>query len=184
MTLQLLARPALSPASTMLARPMLHATYITASGSAHPWIAAGARARAAGKAAQRREFSSTPAGSVQAGKPSSASTALKENVKHREEERHVPVVGDEGMGVEGPHYQGNATVHSARSRSGKTPGDQQADSTDKVIGDSLSVTHDHGQWTLFQPIYTQEDLDAVQVVGRTPVTLSDKLAHGAVKFMR
>ena len=67
---------------------------------------------------------------------------------------------------------------------GRVQGINQADSTDKVIGDSLSVTHDHGQWTLFQPIYTQEDLDAVQVVGRTPVTLSDKLAHGAVKFMR
>lgn len=70
------------------------------------------------------------------------------------------VVGAEGKGVEGPHYQ------------------------DKVVGDSLSLSDQHGQWTLFQPIYTQSDLDSVQVVGRTPVTFGDKLAHGAVKFMR
>lgn len=30
----------------------------------------------------------------------------------------------------------------------------------------------------------KQELDAVQVVGRTPVTFSDKLAHGAVKLMR
>lgn len=145
----------MTPASALLARPLLHSTYITASGSTHPWIASRHRA-----AAQQRAFGATSGRQVQAGRPSGASTALKENVKHREEEQHVPVVGGEGKGVEGPHYQ------------------------DKMIGDSLSVTHDQGQWTLFQPIYTAQDLDAVQVVGRTPVTVSDKLAHGAVKFMR
>ncbi|RSH92537.1 Alternative oxidase, mitochondrial precursor [Saitozyma podzolica] len=46
------------------------------------------------------------------------------------------------------------------------------------------VSHDKGDWTLFNPIYNQADLDCVQVVGRTPVTLSDKLAHGAVKTLR
>lgn len=29
-----------------------------------------------------------------------------------------------------------------------------------------------------------QEVDCVQVVGRTPVTLSDKLAHGAVKTLR
>ena len=34
------------------------------------------------------------------------------------------------------------------------------------------------------PIYTDAELDTVKVVGRTPVTLADKAAHGAVKTLR
>lgn len=94
----------MTPASGLLARPLLHSTYITASGSAHPWIASRNCA-----AAQQRAFGATSGRQVQAGRPSGASTALKENVKHREEEQHVPVVGGEGKGVEGPHYQGESS---------------------------------------------------------------------------
>lgn len=54
-------------------------------------------------------------------------------------------------------------------------------------------------WTMFKPIYTEnvsymssvrisklmnQELNSVQVVGRAPVTMSDKLAHGAVKLFR
>ncbi len=74
---------------------------------------------------------------------------------------------------------------------------------DKVVGDSLSSLEQHGAWTLMQPIYTKEvgtalpdrgkheacgscwqEVDCVQVVGRTPVTTSDKIAHGLVKLLR
>jgi hypothetical protein len=41
-----------------------------------------------------------------------------------------------------------------------------------------------GGWTMMNPIYTEADLDKVKVVGREPVTISDKAAHGVVKLLR
>lgn len=118
MTLHLVARPALtfspSTAASALSHSALRSTYITASGSAHPWASSSssyrylhsAPLRTGAASAHRRAFSSAPTPRVQAGSVSKASTALKESVKHREEEGDVRVVGDEGKGVEGPHYHG------------------------------------------------------------------------------
>jgi len=41
-----------------------------------------------------------------------------------------------------------------------------------------------GGWTMMNPIYTEADLDKVQIVGRDPVTIGDKAAHGVVKILR
>jgi hypothetical protein len=41
-----------------------------------------------------------------------------------------------------------------------------------------------GGWTMMNPIYTEVELDRVRVVGREPVTVSDKAAHGVVKLLR
>lgn len=41
-----------------------------------------------------------------------------------------------------------------------------------------------GSWTLMNPIYTEDELNAVKVVNREPVTLADKGAHGMVKLLR
>ena len=56
----------------------------------------------------RRSFSIATRCSLEAGKPHRASTALKTNVRESEEQSpvSVQVVGDEGKGAEGPHYQG------------------------------------------------------------------------------
>ena len=43
---------------------------------------------------------------LQAGSSSHASTALKVEVKEREVDAGPSIVGEEGKGVEGPHYQG------------------------------------------------------------------------------
>lgn len=50
--------------------------------------------------------------------------------------------------------------------------------------DPARDTDPTGGWTLMNPIYTDTELDSVKVVGRTPVTLSDKAAHGIVKLLR
>lgn len=41
-----------------------------------------------------------------------------------------------------------------------------------------------GGWTLMNPVYTPGELETVEVVGRPPVTLADKAAHGSVKLLR
>lgn len=109
MTLQLLARPTLASSSTRLASSGLRATLVTASGRAQPLLLSRFRSRhnhQAVPSSSSRAFSSAPTSYVQVGRTNNASTALKESVKHREEERDVGVVGDEGKGAEGPHYQG------------------------------------------------------------------------------
>ncbi|OCF36865.1 alternative oxidase, mitochondrial [Kwoniella heveanensis BCC8398] len=89
-----------------------------------------------------------------------ASLALQPGVKQREEAAPAAskVVGAEGTGSEGPHYQ-----------------------------DQVQHPHDEpltGPWTLMSPIYTEAELDTVKVVNRTPVTIGDKAAAGAVKYLR
>jgi hypothetical protein len=64
---------------------------------------------------------------------------------------------------------------------------------------SIQIKDSQKGWTMFKPIYTEtvrifpyqldhnltkQEVNAVQVVGRKPVTVSDKLAHGAVKLFR
>ncbi|KAI9639822.1 alternative oxidase 1 [Dioszegia hungarica] len=107
-----------------------------------------------------RSFSAAARRQIEAGRSHQASTALQADVHHREEGSKVGVVGEEMKGSEGPHYQ------------------------DKAISDTLSSHDQHGSWTLMQPIYTKEEVDCVQVVGRTPVTTSDKIAHGLVNVLR
>lgn len=41
-----------------------------------------------------------------------------------------------------------------------------------------------GDWVLFHPVYSDDELKAVQVVHRQPSTFSDKVARGLVKFAR
>ncbi|KAH9980188.1 alternative oxidase [Lactifluus volemus] len=41
-----------------------------------------------------------------------------------------------------------------------------------------------GDWVLFHPVYTSAELKAVEVIHRTPRTLSDKFAYGLVKLSR
>lgn len=37
---------------------------------------------------------------------------------------------------------------------------------------------------MMNPIYTEAELNTIEVVGREPVTVGDKLAHGVVKLLR
>ncbi|PPR03758.1 hypothetical protein CVT26_005798 [Gymnopilus dilepis] len=42
----------------------------------------------------------------------------------------------------------------------------------------------HGDWVLFHPVYSKDELTAVEVLHREPKTFSDKLAHGLVRLAR
>ncbi|KAK8864380.1 alternative oxidase, mitochondrial [Kwoniella newhampshirensis] len=112
----------------------------------------------------QRQFSLSTRRRLQADRPNQASLALKDEVREREErsEGSSTVVGSTGKGVEGPHYQ------------------DQIPSAENVLTDT-SIT---GAWTMMNPIYTEAELDTVQVVGRPPVTVADRAAHGTVKFLR
>ncbi|GFZ43938.1 Alternative oxidase, mitochondrial, partial [Saitozyma sp. JCM 24511] len=123
----------------MLVRPAVLARPLVCSSLLHP---------------SSRAFSISARAAIQAARPHQASTALKTEVREREVAADKKIVGSEGKGAEGLHYQADI------------------------------VSHDNGDWTLFNPIYNQAEVDCVRVVGRTPVTLSDKLAHGAVKTLR
>ncbi|KAI9061656.1 alternative oxidase [Trametes sanguinea] len=75
--------------------------------------------------------------------------------------RHASVVGS---GTEGPHIQDapqKATVPSP-----------------------LKATDIKGDWVLFHPVYSPEELRSVQVLHRDAKTLPDKVAYGFVKLAR
>ncbi|WVQ82342.1 alternative oxidase, mitochondrial [Cryptococcus sp. DSM 104549] len=112
--------------------------------------------------ASARAFSLSARARMQTGNTAKASLSLQTGVREKEEKTKGPVVGSEGKGVEGPHYQ-----------------DQNQQLT-HVLTDTSTT----GSWTLFNPIYTEKELDTVKVVGRAPVTVADKAAHKAVKFLR
>ncbi|WVQ76342.1 alternative oxidase, mitochondrial [Cryptococcus sp. DSM 104548] len=86
------------------------------------------------------------------------SLSLQRSVRQADEQRHEPTVGSEGKGVEGPHPKDQVPVNAL---SGAT-----------------------GPWTMFNPIYTDKELNTVQVIERTPVTLGDKVTKGVVKSLR
>ncbi|KAJ8488618.1 hypothetical protein ONZ51_g3417 [Trametes cubensis] len=67
-------------------------------------------------------------------------------------------------GVEGPHIR-----------------DLPLKSISPVEGASQGVT---GDWVLFHPVYTPEELRSVQVLHRYAETLSDKVAYGFVQLAR
>ncbi|WVW83874.1 hypothetical protein I302_105896 [Kwoniella bestiolae CBS 10118] len=132
--------------STLRSRPILcgchSASYPIASGS--------------------RSFSISTRRTLQSDEPRHSSLALRPEVKKREEQSPGKIVGGEGKGVEGPHYQDQSTIAS----------------------DILSNQSTTGAWTMMNPIYTESELDTVKVVGREPVTLADKSVHKLVKFLR
>ncbi|RDX42476.1 alternative oxidase [Lentinus brumalis] len=69
-----------------------------------------------------------------------------------------------GPGAEGPHI---------KDLPPKAP--VPVNPTEKVI---------QGDWVLFHPVYTAEELRSVQVLSRDAKTFSDKLAHSFVKLAR
>lgn len=89
------------------------------------------------------------------------STALQPAVKEKEEYigSEGSIVGGSGRGAEGTHFQ-----------------DQ--------IPSNIQIKDSKAGWTLFKPIYTDAEINAVEVVCRKPVTFSDRFAHGFVKFLR
>ncbi|WVO17012.1 alternative oxidase, mitochondrial [Cryptococcus depauperatus] len=89
-----------------------------------------------------------------------ASLSLRPAQREAEEKAPGSVVGFEGKGVEGPHYQDQASVN--------------------ILTNSSTT----GAWTLFNPIYTERELDSVKVVTRPPITVGDKAAHRLVSFFR
>ncbi|WRT66350.1 alternative oxidase, mitochondrial [Kwoniella shivajii] len=115
-----------------------------------------------GIASSSRSFSVSARRSIQKDEPRQASLALQSDVREKEEHSKNKIVGGEGKGVEGPHYQ-----------------DQVPLATDTLADESIT-----GAWTMMNPIYTESELDTVKVVGRTPVTIGDKAAHRTVKFLR
>ncbi|KAK6910126.1 hypothetical protein I203_104157 [Kwoniella mangroviensis CBS 8507] len=132
--------------STLLSKPLLCGCY-----SAYHPIASGSRS-----------FSISARRAIRSDEPKKSSLALRPEIKQREERAEGKIVGGEGKGVEGPHYQDQSTVAS----------------------DILTNQSTTGAWTLMNPIYTESELDTVKVVGREPVTLADKSVHKLVKFLR
>ncbi|ODN97106.1 alternative oxidase, mitochondrial [Cryptococcus amylolentus CBS 6273] len=92
------------------------------------------------------------------------SLSLQPRAREADERRHETTVGSEGKGVEGPHPKGKCF------ESHQTSVNALSDAT--------------GPWTLFNPIYTDKELNTVQVIERTPVTAGDKVAKGIVKSLR
>lgn len=91
------------------------------------------------------------------------------------DERRGPIVGATGPGADGPHPSGTSLLSSHPPSIADSP---------ERIEPVATVTHDHGNWTMMNPIYTEPELDCVKVVGREPVTVGDKAAHGMVKMLR
>lgn len=107
-------------------------------------------------AASARSFSSSSRALIQPDRAAHASTALKTGVREREINNDLAkdVVGEEGKGVEGPHYQGAfaslisiAGGHSAH----KPPTVDQVPAAHPLT--DMSRT---GAWTMMNPIYTKE----------------------------
>ncbi|GAA5867558.1 hypothetical protein JCM3774_003877 [Rhodotorula dairenensis] len=46
------------------------------------------------------------------------------------------------------------------------------------------LSRPHEDWVLSHPVYTQEELDAIQIVERPPQNMTDRLARWMVKFAR
>ncbi|KAF8685514.1 alternative oxidase [Rhizoctonia solani] len=73
-------------------------------------------------------------------------------------------------------------------------GDSVRDSKDEVLGAKAARTDYHsanqvtptptGDWVLFHPVYTEEELNSVSVFHRPAENLGDKLAFGLVKIAR
>ncbi|WWC70240.1 alternative oxidase, mitochondrial [Kwoniella pini CBS 10737] len=113
-------------------------------------------------ASSSRSFSVSSRARLQVDEPKQASLALRTDIKEKEERSSQKIVGGTGKGVEGPHYQ-----------------DQVHQTQDILTNESTT-----GAWTMMNPIYTEQELDTVKVVGRVPVTVADKAAHRTVKFLR
>jgi hypothetical protein len=75
----------------MLVRPSVLARPLVCSSLLHP---------------SSRAFSISARAAIQAAKPHQASTALKTEVREREVAADKKIVGSEGKGAEGLHYQG------------------------------------------------------------------------------
>ncbi|TFK52367.1 alternative oxidase [Heliocybe sulcata] len=76
---------------------------------------------------------------------------------------------ESGSGTEGFHRRDLAT---------ETPVDPKDAS--KPVGGSVVK----GDWVLFHPVYTAEELKAVEIVHSEAKTVSDKIAYGLVKYTR
>lgn len=98
--------------------------------------------------------------------------------KAQQDEQRGPIVGRSGPGSDGPHPSGTSPSFSLEPSSPTV-----ADISERVEP-VATVVHDHGSWTMMNPIYTEPELDCVKVVGREPVTVGDKAAHGMVKMLR
>ncbi|KDR82729.1 hypothetical protein GALMADRAFT_238234 [Galerina marginata CBS 339.88] len=66
------------------------------------------------------------------------------------------------------------------------PGSSSSESSPLTKPSAISTVPDmvRGDWVLFHPVYSPEELKAVQVLHRDRKTISDKLAFGLVKFAR
>ncbi|KZT17491.1 alternative oxidase [Neolentinus lepideus HHB14362 ss-1] len=76
---------------------------------------------------------------------------------------------ESGTGTEGFHRRDLAT---------ETPADLPTVS--KVVGGNAVK----GDWVLFHPVYTADELKAVEIVHNKATTFSDKIAHGLVTYTR
>ncbi|GJE98288.1 alternative oxidase [Phanerochaete sordida] len=82
------------------------------------------------------------------------------------------------QGTEGLHRRDLAPQHPAAVEEALTHPD--AVSPDAVKQAPLI----RGDWVLFHPVYSDEELKAVKVVHRDPTTLPDKVARALVRFAR
>ncbi|KAF9013460.1 alternative oxidase [Cyathus striatus] len=87
----------------------------------------------------------------------------------------------------------SATLQSPKTHMGATeahkqdmPGSSSPVTSELTKPDAVSTIPQmvRGDWVLFHPVYTQDELKAVQVLHRESMTFSDKLAYGLVKFAR
>ncbi|KAF5360399.1 hypothetical protein D9756_004761 [Leucocoprinus leucothites] len=75
----------------------------------------------------------------------------------------------------GPHYQDRATP--------ATPSGGPSELT-KTSAATTVPTMVRGDWVLFHPVYSPEELKAVQVLHRERRSISDKMAYGLVRLAR
>ncbi|WWC89381.1 alternative oxidase, mitochondrial [Kwoniella dendrophila CBS 6074] len=110
-----------------------------------------------------RSISISARSRIQVDEPKKASLALRPEIRQQEKQSgNGKIVGSETKGAEGPHYQ-----------------DQNHATTDILSNESST-----GPWTMMNPIYTEQELDTIKIVTRTPETVADKAAHGTVKILR
>ncbi|KAI9509185.1 alternative oxidase-domain-containing protein, partial [Russula earlei] len=79
-------------------------------------------------------------------------------------------------GAEGPHISPFSSS-STRAR-------DNGDAGDLLPSPTAPTQNVNGDWVLFHPVYTPDELKAVEVLHRTPQTFADKFAYWLVKLSR
>ncbi|KAF8650134.1 hypothetical protein AX16_005370 [Volvariella volvacea WC 439] len=87
-------------------------------------------------------------------------------------------------GAQAQHLANSKSQKQAANESQGFPAQEKPDLTKADAVSTVPSTTFRGDWVLFHPVYTPDELTAVEVLHRDTKTLSDKLTYGLVKFSR